>query len=101
MATSTKPERTFRAFVRAQFHARLARDDDKQYLTTIRGNVAKTEVRNPDTVLAWMHKKCKLVNESRSGATFLYQAPKREGGMTATVALKHIGDRDVFTMTTK
>lgn len=100
MAT-TKPERVFRAFVRAHFHARLARDEDKHYLTTIRGNTAKAEVRNPDTVLAWMRKTCKLVSETRSGATFLYQAPKREGGMSATLSLKHHGDRDVFTMITK
>lgn len=100
MAT-TKLERSFRAFLRAQFHARMARDDDRNYLTTIKGNTSKAEIRNPDTVMTWLRKKCKLVNETRNAATFLYKAPKSAGGMTATVTLKHVGNHDIVTVTTK
>lgn len=101
MATTKKMERHFNAFLREKFHARLARDEDRVHLTSIRGNTSRAEVRNPATVLAWMKKQCKLVSETRNAATFTYQAPKKEGGLKAVVTLKHVGDHDIVTMVTK
>lgn len=101
MATTKKLERTFKKFLRAQFHARIARDEDHMHLATVKGTKAQAEVRNPATVLTWLHKRCTLVSETRNSHTFVFQAPKREGGMTATVTLKHSGNHDVLTMVTK
>lgn len=91
-------EKAFRNFVRANFKARMARNENGEFVTQVKGKTAKTVIQNFDTVMANLSERCKLVSENNKQAVFQFQASKKEGGVRATITVAHVGNNDVLTV---
>lgn len=91
-------EKSVRQFLRANFKARIARDESGAFVTSVKGKTSKVEIKNFNTVVANMSESCKLVSESAKAVVFQYQAPKKEGGAKATITVAHVGAHDYVTM---
>jgi len=92
-------ERGFRHFLRQQFRARLARDENGNNVTSVKGKTSRAEISNGATVLEALHEKCKVVKESARAVTFAYQSGKK--GPKSLITLTHTNGHDVLTLTVK
>lgn len=87
MSTIANAERSFRQFLRATFKARMSHDEDGHFITTVKGKTAKAQIQNPNTVLAVLYDKAKVVKETNKAVTFAYQEGKKGPQAEITVSL--------------
>jgi hypothetical protein len=94
-------EKSFRQFLRSHFKARIARNDDGAFVTSVKGKTAKAEIKNFNTVVENLTEVGKLVSESAKATVFNYTAPKAEGGQKMQITVAHVGAHDYVTAVTK
>lgn len=90
-------EKSFRKFLRATFKARFVTDHG-EFVTTVKGKVAKAEIQNPTTVLEHLGAAAKLVADTGKAMTFLYQENKKAPKTEITVTT--VGGHHFVTMKT-
>lgn len=93
-------EQSFRDFVRAQFKAKLIKNDDGEFAVA-RGHSVKAEIANPDVVLEALSERCKVLRRTKRGVVFAYKTSKAEGGVKAEINVSRVMGHDYLTMTTE